>query len=268
MRSRDTKLVGRRGGTQYGLGIGAESVGRYAIIAGDPERIQLIGNHMEDAGQVGRNREFVTWGGNYKGVPVVACSHGIGTAGASIVVEELAAMGVTHIVRVGTTAALQAGIEPGDITVSTGAMSNDGTTPFYVKKGFPAVPDHFLTHALIEAALEMKEKASFKLFVGPNACNEAFYGETPEVIDMMARQHQLINVDMESAAVFTVGYLRGVRTGFVAAVAANLLTDHTGSTIAAKIKIDEAIDIALEAIYRCDQKETLADRVDQPVFAE
>ena len=268
MKSRDAKMIARRGGPQFGLGITGESVGKYAIIAGDPERIRLIGDHLDGAEELGSNREFTTWGGTYRGTYVVACSHGIGTSGASIVVEELAEMGVTHIVRVGTTAALQAGMEPGDITISTGAMRNDGTTPFYVKKGFPAVPDHFLTHALIEAAVEMRKKVPFKLFVGPNACNEAFYGEVPGLIDMMSKQHQLLNVDMESAAVFTVGYLRGVRTAFVAAIAANLLAYEAGPTIDARIKIDEAIDIALEALYRCDQAQTLADQVDQPLFAE
>jgi uridine phosphorylase len=268
MKSRDIKLIDRRGGTQQCLDITPEDVGKYAIIAGDPKRIQLIAEHLEDARELGNKREFVTMGGTYKGVYVVASSHGIGTAGASIVVEELVNIGVTHIIRVGTTAALQEGIEPGDITISTGVMRNDGVTPFFVKKEFPAVPDHFLTHALIEAALEMKKDMPFKLFVGPNACDEAFYAETPELIDMLSRQHHLINVDMESAAVFTIGHLRGIRTGFVAAVAANLLTDEKGRTIYERVKINEAIEIALEALYRMDQDQTLAGQIDQPRYAD
>jgi hypothetical protein len=47
-----------------------------------------------------------------------------------------------------------------------------------------------------------------------------------------------------------------------------LLTDEKDRTIYAKIKINEAIDIALEALYRCAQGHTLAAQIDQPEYTE
>jgi uridine phosphorylase len=59
----------------------------------------------------------------------------------AIAVEELARCGVTSVIRVGSSAGLQPGVEPGDLLVSHGSLRNDGTSDAYVPRGYPAVPD-------------------------------------------------------------------------------------------------------------------------------
>src|SRR3546814_21099803 len=90
--------------------------------------------------------------GWYKGRHITATSTGMGCPSTAIAVEELARVGVTSVIRVGSSAGLQPGIAPGDLLVSEGSFRNDGTTDAYVPKGFPAVPDLGLPLALTRHA--------------------------------------------------------------------------------------------------------------------
>src|SRR4029453_19437133 len=90
--------------------------------------------------------------GTYKGREITVTSTGMGCPSTAIAVEELARVGVASFIRVGSTAALQPGIDPGDLIVSEGSFRNDGTTDMYAPKGYPAVPALALTQALVRAA--------------------------------------------------------------------------------------------------------------------
>jgi len=119
----------------------------------------------------------------------------------------------------------------------------------------PAVADHFLTHALIEAALELREKRDFRLHIGLNSSDDAFYGETPEFIEMLAA-HKLLNVEMESSAIFTIAHMRGLKAAMVCGVSGNLVTsdvEYEGENTRLVQAWEDAIAIALEGIYRYEQ---------------
>lgn len=245
------------GKLQYALQVRPGDIGKYVLLPGDPDRVLRIGKYLDSPREIAFNREFRTLTGTYKGIAVSATSTGVGCPSASIAVEELANVGATHFIRVGSTAALQPHIKMGDIIINTAAMRNEGTTRFYVRDGFPAAADHMLTHALIEAALTFKPSRGFQLYVGLNACDDAFYGETPQHIEML-QAHQLLNVDMESAAIFTVAHLRGLKAAMIAGVSANLVTSdvvYEGEKANQRLveAWDNEIEIALEAIYRYEQ---------------
>lgn len=253
------------GKKQMATRLSPQDVGKHAIVVGDPARVLWVAEQLEDAGEVAYSREFLTWKGTYRGMQITATSHGVGCPGAALVIEELASIGITHVIRVGSTAALQPGMRIGDLVINTGAMRNDGTTRFHVDDGFPALPNHFLCQTLIEVALELRESYGYRLFVGPNSCDDSFYGETPEWIEKLSRKHKLLNVEMESSAIFTLGYLRGIKTAMICAVSANLVTsdyEYEGESEKLAQSWDHEITIALEAIYRFDQGKTLATQVD------
>jgi uridine phosphorylase len=138
------------------------------------------------------------------------------------------------------------------VIINTATMRNDGTSRFYVDDGFPAAADHFLSHALIEAANELRSQRGFRLHVGLNASDDAFYGETPSFIQKLA-EHRLLNVEMESAAIFTIAHLRGLKAGMVCGVSGNLVTsdvEYEGENTRLVEAWEHAITIALEGIYR------------------
>lgn len=250
------KSEATKGKLQYHLRVKPGDVAKYVLLPGDPDRVLRIAKQLDDPQEVVFHREYRTVTGTYKGIAVSATSTGIGCPSASIAVEELANVGATHFVRVGSTGALQPEIRIGDVVISTAAMRRDGTTPFYVKKGFPAVADHFLTNALIESAIEMRKERKFGLHVGLCASDDAFYGETPEYIRMLS-EHKLANVEMEASAIFTVAHLRGLKAAMICGVSGNLVTAdvvYEEENKPLQQSWDNAIAIALDAIDRYERE--------------
>jgi len=246
------KASNTMGATQYHLRLKRGDVGRYVLLPGDPDRVLRIARHLEGAREIMFHREYRTVTGTYRGITVSAVSTGIGCPSAAIAVEELANIGVTCFIRVGSTGALQAHIETGDVVINNASMRSEGTTRFYADEGFPAAADHFLTHALIEAALDLRKERGFRFHVGLNVSDDAFYGETPEFIARLTR-HKLLNVEMESAAIFTIAHLRGLRAAMVCGVSSNLVTgdvEYQGENPRLVKAWEDAIAIALEGIYR------------------
>ena len=244
------------GKMQYHLKLKPGDVGKYVLLPGDPDRVLRISKYLDDVKEVVFHREYRTCTGSYKGIKVSATSTGIGCPSAAIAVEELANVGATHFIRVGSTGALQPHINVGDIIINTASMRNEGTTKFYVDDGFPAVADHFLTHALIQAGTELEKKKPLELHIGLNASDDAFYGETPEWIEMLSR-HKLLNVEMESAAIFSIAHIRGLKAAMVCGVAGNLVTadvDYEGENTALVNAWEDVISIALEGIYRYEKQ--------------
>ena len=80
---------------------------RYAILPGDPARLDRIAAELEDVQELAYNREFRSLRGRYKGVDVLALSTGIGGSSAGIAVEELHNIGVQAAIRIGSCGALQ-----------------------------------------------------------------------------------------------------------------------------------------------------------------
>jgi uridine phosphorylase len=240
------------GRPQYHLRLQPGDVGDYVLLPGDPDRVLRIARHLENAQEIAFHREYRTVTGTYRGLRVSATSTGIGCPSAAIAVEELANIGVRGVVRVGSTGALQPHLKIGDLVITTGSMKNEGTSAFYVPSGFPAVPDHFLTHALYEAALDLQSKHGFAVYLGLSVSDDAFYGETPEYIAKL-RSYKLLNVEMESSAIFTIAHLRGLKAATVCAVSGNLVTDdvvYEGVNQGLVRGWEDAIDVALEGIYR------------------
>ena len=117
---------------------------RYAILPGDPARLDRIAQQLEGVRELAYNREFRSLTGTYRGVPILAVSTGIGGSSAGICVEELHNIGVEAAIRIGSCGALQTDIAPGELLIAAGAVRDDGTSRAYVREGYPAVPDTFL----------------------------------------------------------------------------------------------------------------------------
>ncbi len=245
------------GKLQYHLRVGPADVADYVLLPGDPGRISLIAEHMDDSREVAHNREYRTVTGEYHGIGVSGTSTGIGCPSAAIAIEELVNVGATHFVRVGSSAAFVSGIEPGDILINTASMRLDGTSAAYVDDGFPAVADHFLVQSLIAAANELSAERGFGVHVGVNASSDAFYAETPEFVENLMR-HNIMNIEMESAAIFTIAHLRKVKAAMVCAVSYNYTDpddiDYEGVNQRLIDGWHNAIDVALEGIRRYQER--------------
>ena len=83
-----------------------EDAAKYAILPGDPARVDRIKEHLTDVKEIAFNREMKSISGYYKGVKVMAVSTGMGGASTGITVEELHNIGVEVMIRIGSCGAI------------------------------------------------------------------------------------------------------------------------------------------------------------------
>ena len=119
-------------GRQYHIELKPGDVPRYVLLPGDPGRVPKIASFWDEARQVSGHREYVTYVGKYRGVPIASTSTGIGGPAAAIAVEELLRVGADTFIRVGTTGGLRKELGIGDLVISTAAVRFDGTSKTYV----------------------------------------------------------------------------------------------------------------------------------------
>ena len=239
---------------QYHIHLTEEHSAKYAIIPGDPGRVEKIAAFLDDAKQVGYNREYNSYLGYLDGEKVLVVSTGIGGPSCAICVEELAKIGVDTFIRVGTCGGMQPDVEPGDVIIGSGAIRQDGTSREYLPIEFPAVADFKVTQALYNAA----EKLGYRNHVGVVQAKDSFYGQhSPESMPIAPellykweawKRGGCLASEMEGAALFIVGAARRLRTGAVFHCVWNQEIAKSGMPKDRKEDTSCAIKTAIEAI--------------------
>ena len=184
---------------------------KYAILPGDPARVDRIAKHLENVEDLGFNREYKKVCGTYKGVKVLAMSTGMGGASTGIAVEELRKIGITHAIRIGSCGALKEGIKIGDLIIVNGAVRDDGASRTYVATQYPAVPDTDLLFDCIEAAKEN----NMPYHVGLARSHDGFYIDNEDEISAYWSKQGVISSDMETSSLFIIGRIRGLKTASI-----------------------------------------------------
>jgi uridine phosphorylase len=205
----------------YHLELDKSRAARYAILPGDPGRVERIADLLENPEKEARNREFTTYSGMLSGRRVLVTSTGIGGPSAAIAMEELAALGADTFIRVGTCGGMQTKVLGGDIIIPTGAVRMEGTSKEYIPIEFPAVPDFDITSALVSAAKRLDKR----FHTGVVQSKDSFYGQhepgrMPVGAELEYKWRAWIKAgalasEMECAALFCVAACLGVRAGAV-----------------------------------------------------
>lgn len=240
------------GGKQYHIACGKGDLAEYLLVPGDPDRVPKIARFWDLAKEVSHHREFRSTTGEYKGVPISALSSGIGPACMAIVVNEAARIGVKTFLRVGSCGAIQRHIACGDIVFSTAAVRFDGTSNHYIIPEYPAVADYEVVLALTEAAETL---GITNYHVGLTATTADFYAgqqrptwkgtatQTQNLIPTLQKAN-VLNFEMETATLFTLASVYGLRAGAICAVYANRCTNQFKQGAGE----ENAIKIANEAV--------------------
>ncbi|MDD2957749.1 MAG: nucleoside phosphorylase [Lachnospiraceae bacterium] len=190
---------------------GKEDAARYAVLPGDPQRVERVKAFLDDPKDIAFNREHKSASGYYKGVKVMVVSTGMGGASTGIAVEELRRIGVEAMIRIGSCGALDKKIHLGDLLLVNGAVRDEGASKAYIDPVFPAVPDTELLIEVIRAA----EKNGFPHHVGIARSHDSFYTDREDDIDAYWAQRKVLGADMETAALLTIGTLRGIKTASI-----------------------------------------------------
>ena len=220
-------------------------VAERVIVAGDPARVRQLASYLEDARLVNENRGYLTYTGTYKGVPVTVATHGIGGPSAAIVFDELKMLGAKVMVRMGTCGAMIPELNVGDVVIPTGASYQIGGTIWWYAPGdcTVAVPDYDVMTKLVEEAA----KHGLKFVVGPVISSDYFYIDIDAFMKKWATRG-MIAVEMECATLFTLGRIKGFKTGALLVVSdTNLVKKEWEIATAEERK--EAVEKASKAVF-------------------
>ena len=237
----------------------------YAILPGDPGRVEKIAACLENPRFFHQNREYTTWLGELtpskngevaKGKPktVMVMSTGMGGPSTAIAVEELYRTGVRNFIRVGTCGGMALPVIGGSLVIATAAIRMEGTTKEYVPIEFPAVADLDITNALVEAA----KRLSAKWHAGIVQCKDSFYGQhspdrMPAGKELMDKWDAWIKAgclasEMESSTLYIVSQILGARSGCVLNVVWNQERERAGMSNPHSHDTSLAIKTAVEAV--------------------
>lgn len=251
-------------------GVRADRVARYVLLAvRDPlgferDAAEEIASHLDSAEKVADTGMFVTYCGEYKGVPVTVCSTGSGAPDTEIAMMDFIQYSAADtFIRVGTSGSYDPSVRVGDIVISSGAVRDDGTSQEYVKTSYPAVASHEVVLALSDAA----EEVGANYHIGITRSNDSIYcGQGRSVRGYVQDEHLRIpeywqranvkNIERETSVILTLANLFNLRGGSVCAVVNS--TPHGYLDVSAGVQ--DAIRTALEGVRRLNHWDTQVKR--------
>ena len=224
----------------YHIGFGREDLGdtmpTVALLCGDPERARRIARETDGVtclATLSENRGLHSYlcrtacGGTF-----VAATSGMGAPSLSIVANELVAVGMRTIIRIGTSGGIAEQVKAGDLVISSAALCRQGAALDIAPAEYPAAADPFLTVALARAAANLGIRAH----LGLTASVDTFYegqersdSANPHLLRSLHgitaeyRQLKILNYEMEAGTLFKMGLVYGFAAGCVCAVLAERL---------------------------------------------
>ena len=181
-----------------------------ALLPGDPGRALALATALLEAPRM-FNHNRGLWG--YTGIagdgaPLTIQSTGMGGPSATIVLEELIALGLERAIRVGTAGALTPSLALGELVIATEAICADGTSRA-LGCGERESADATMLDAL--------RRCAPGAHAGTLVTSDLFYEDGSARLDAW-RAAGAVAVEMEAAALFATGRRRGVAVGCVVAI--------------------------------------------------
>lgn len=226
-----TGIITNAKAIQYHIGLSRQMLqgAQYALLPGDPDRVESIASALENPSALTQHREYRSALGHVGDAPVLVMSTGIGAPSTAIAVEELAQLGITHFLRLGTTGAIQSHVSLGDLIICEGAVRLEGTSEHYAPIAYPAVASLSLTQKLVEAAkfhelpYQIGICCSSDSFWPGQERYDSFSGYVPKRFQGSLEEWQrlgVLNFEMESSALFTVARTFGLHAASLCGVIA------------------------------------------------
>jgi len=245
----------------YHIGFSKEDLGynppQMVLLSGEPERSSYIANnYLNDPRLLSDYRglnSYVGYLDNNK--PILIATSGIGASSTSIVVNELVQIGITQIIRIGTSGSIQSHVNLGSIVITRAALCRQGAANDIAPQEYPAAADPFLTVALVQAAQQL----NIECHLGLTASVDTFY-EGQERIASSANPHLLaklhgitkeyrnlniLNYEMESGILFKMAGVYGFSAACVCGIIAQRLDAEEIILDSKNSAVQNAIEVAL-----------------------
>ena len=260
---------------QYHIQLDEGDCAPYVLLPGDPGRVMQVAELWEESHKVAQNREYVTYSGIYKGMPITCTSTGIGGPSTAIAMEELARVGGTTFLRIGTCGTFQDKVRNGDFVIFDSAARFDGASRAYAPLEYPAVAHYDVVKACIQAA----EGLGFPHHVGMTRTHDGLYARQPKPGGSFngywqsewanhygdLKRMNIIASENEAAVMLVQAKLWGLRAGGMAVSVINVLNpSEVGDGYDPQKDFDQPIESikrlalmgseTLRLIYEMDQK--------------
>ncbi|WP_447873627.1 nucleoside phosphorylase [Serratia fonticola] len=196
------------------------TLAHYALLPGDPQRVEHVARFLEQVEDFGQNREYRALRGWFRGVEVLVISTGMGGPSTAIAAEELHQIGVDCLVRIGSCGAMQSSMKLGDLVIASAAVRDEGTGNAYIPAAYPASADCGLVYLLRQQA----QKLGYSTHCGYVRSHDSFYTDREQEITDFWSAKGILAADMETAPLMVVGALRNMRIASIL----NVVVEHQG----------------------------------------
>ena len=207
----ESELIINGDGSAFHIHLRPEELADNVILVGDPGRVDMVAEHLQDIEFRHQSREFVSVTGKFRGVRMTVLSTGIGTDNIDIVMNELDALANVdfaerrvksvrkslNILRIGTSGAIQPDVPLGSFVFSRISVGCDGLLNWYAGRDEIALADYeeaFKAHVgwdrhlpdpyFVRAGARMTELFSGVTIPGMTISASGFYGPQGRVLRM------------------------------------------------------------------------------------
>ncbi len=247
----------------YHIGFGMDDLDgrspRLVLLSGDPDRsAHIASTRLANVKMLSEHRGLNSYLGDLpNGQSILCATSGMGGPSTSIVLNELAQLGLKTVIRIGTTGSIQPHVLPGAVIITQASLRRQGAALDVAPVEFPAVADPFLTVHLAVTASEL----NVDYHVGITASVDTFFEGQERTASsanpVLLRRWQgitaeyralgILNYEMESATLFTLASVYGMRAACICAVIAQRTEGEQIVMEAKDDAITRAIDVAVAA---------------------
>ncbi|WP_068672784.1 purine-nucleoside phosphorylase [Oceanobacillus sp. Castelsardo] len=219
------------------------------LLPGDPLRAKFIAeNFLENVVQYNEVRGMLGFTGTYKGERVSVQGTGMGVPSISIYVNELLQeYDVQKLIRVGTCGALQKDVKVRDVILAQGATTDSQTNRMIFNQIDYAPLADF---DLLKAAYDHGVQNGLSLRVGNVFTSDSFYRVNAQQINELLASYQVLAVEMETTALYTLAAKYNRKALSVLTVSDHILTGEETTAEERQTTFNDMMDIALDTIIK------------------
>ena len=202
-------------------GKNSPNLGPVAVMVGTQADLSLF-CHLTDVDENKYRNLFVSrlYAGKDAKAGLAVVGPFVGAPYAVMLLETLIAWGTTQIIFFGWCGAISPHVKIGDIIIPTGAIADEGTSKHYhPSEDGRSLPSSYILkntkQALTQAGLDFHQGIVWS--------TDAIYRETGEKVKYY-QENDVLAVEMELSALFTVGKFRHVQMGGILVVSDELST--------------------------------------------
>lgn len=220
MRIAESELIINADGSIFHLHLKPEELASNVILVGDPGRVDMIAEFLNDIEFRHQSREFVSVTGRYNGKRVTVLSTGIGTDNIDIVMNELDALAninletrepnrehrTLNVLRIGTSGAIQPDIPLGSYVFSHISVGCDGLLNWYADRDKISVVEmeeafkkhvgwdkHLPSPYFVRNSRKLIDKFADCTIKGVTISASGFYGPQGRVLRMPLAMPDMLN---------------------------------------------------------------------------